>query len=41
MPRKNLHEQFTQNYVFFMIIQDLFTLFTNLEDMGRQLELDL
>ena len=41
MPRKNLHEQFTRNYVFFMIIQDLFTPLTNLEDMGRQLELDL
>ena len=41
MPRENLHEQFTRNYVFFMIIWDLFALLTDLEAMCRRFELDI
>jgi len=41
MPRENLHEQFTRNYVFFMIIRDLFALLTDLEAMCRRFELNI
>ena len=37
MPRETLHENFTRNYVFFMILRDLF----DLEKMCRRFQLDL
>jgi hypothetical protein len=41
MPCENLHEQFTRNYFFFMIIQDLFAPLTDLEAMCHRFELDI
>jgi hypothetical protein len=41
MPCETLHATFTWNYVFFMILWDLFDPLTNLEEMCCHFQLDL
>jgi hypothetical protein len=41
MPRLNVHEQTMRSYVFYMILRDLFTPATDLEELCCQHDIDI
>ena len=41
MPRRTVHEQTKRAYIFYMILRDLFTPTTDLEDLCRQHDFDM